>query len=515
MARRAVVPTTTRRAFRRRVTLAAISLGLSVAVAACTDPVSTAPPRTAPKERLDLAAAPTSASFYTDRNAFEQAVGSGLTRIDFSTRDDGSSITTPSADQYFAALTLRGATIRDARSYYNLFVYNFPKATIHVDLPTGTIAVGTLLDAFYGETAQFTVRLSTGEVAHPDVGPGWSFFGVRSSQPIAWIEVVYDGDYFNIDDLEFAVDPAPVLTATATVGGAPYAAGTWTKDPVTVTFACQASAGVASVTAPQTVSTDGADQSVTGTCTDLAGRTATATFDHIDVDATAPVVTPTVAGTAGTNGWFVSDVAVSWSTTDAASGIASTNGCAASSVTTDVASTSFACSATDKVGLSTSRTVTVKRDATPPTVAYTGNAGTYTLDQSVVIACTAADATSGLATSTCANVVGPAYGFGLGVHSYSAGATDNAGNTATTSTTFRVIVTAGSLCQLTKTLASDAGVATALCAKLAAADESAQRGDLDAKSGQIGAYINQVAAQTGKAFSRGDAALLIGFARAL
>ena len=68
------------------------------------------------------------------------------------------------------------------------------------------------------------------------------------------------------------------------------------------------------------------------------------------------------------------------------------------------------------------------------------------------IACTAADpgaGASGVDTTTCANISGPAAGFGLGLHTYSASATDKAGNTGTGSTSFTVGVTPPSLCTYT------------------------------------------------------------------
>ena len=69
-------------------------------------------------------------------------------------------------------------------------------------------------------------------------------------------------------------------------------------------------------------------------------------------------------------------------------------------------------------------------DLTSPTVTYTGGKASYQVDEQVSITCTAADALSGVASTTCANVSGPAYSFGLGSHTFSASATDKAGNTA-------------------------------------------------------------------------------------
>src|SRR6266851_730759 len=113
--------------------------------------------------------------------------------------------------------------------------------------------------------------------------------------------------------------------------------------------------------------------------------------------------------------------------------------------------------AKDKAGnTEAAHTQVIRIDKTLPTVTYTGNAGTYTVDQTVTITCTAVDppnangtAASGLASTTCANVNAPAYTFPLGLNTLSASATDVAGNVGTGSTTFTVQVTNSSLCTLT------------------------------------------------------------------
>jgi predicted extracellular nuclease len=70
------------------------------------------------------------------------------------------------------------------------------------------------------------------------------------------------------------------------------------------------------------------------------------------------------------------------------------------------------------------------------------------------------------------------------------------------------LVSYESLCTLTRQLVTDPGVAQGLCAKLAAAEDAAARGNTDAKEGALGAYRNQLEAQTGKSISAADAALL-------
>lgn len=115
-----------------------------------------------------------------------------------------------------------------------------------------------------------------------------------------------------------------------------------------------------------------------------------------------------------------------------------------------------ACQATDALGhagagLGSQDAITVNIDATLPAVGYTGNAGTYLVDAGVDIACDASDALSGLdaAATSCAAITGPAYQFAVGTNTFSASATDVAGNHASASTSFTVRATAGSLCALT------------------------------------------------------------------
>jgi hypothetical protein len=68
-------------------------------------------------------------------------------------------------------------------------------------------------------------------------------------------------------------------------------AGTWTTQNVTVSFACTDDrSGVAAVSGPITLSSQGANQTASGDCTDVAGNAALrATFAGINIDRTPPV----------------------------------------------------------------------------------------------------------------------------------------------------------------------------------------------------------------------------------
>jgi hypothetical protein len=116
-------------------------------------------------------------------------------------------------------------------------------------------------------------------------------------------------------------------------------------------------------------------------------------------DLTPPVLTPSIEGTLGDDGWYVSDVSISWQVDDPESPIDSIAGCAPESVTADTAGLDSACSATSEGG-STDDAVTVRRDATPPlATAAAGppqNANGWRRTN-VTVSFSATDATSGVA----------------------------------------------------------------------------------------------------------------------
>jgi hypothetical protein len=235
-----------------------------------------------------------------------------------------------------------------------------------------------------------------------------------------------------------------------------------------------------------------------------SARTLSGRLALTPVDTTPPLIAPTVDGTLGDGGWYTSDVGLTWTVTDAESPVSSATGCGPAAVTTDTTGTTLTCEATS-LGGTASDGVTIKRDATAPAVDLSGG-GTYTVDDTVTIACSSSDATSGVASDTCSQAAGarPAYEYGLGTTTVSASATDNAGNTGDASQDVTVTVTTDSLSALTRLWVSKAGVAHALAAKLEAGGE-----------GSLGAYRNQLAAQTGKSITADHAELLATLSESL
>jgi hypothetical protein len=154
-------------------------------------------------------------------------------------------------------------------------------------------------------------------------------------------------------------------------------------------------------------------------------------------DTTPPVITPVVSGTLGTNGWYRSDVNVTWNVVDDESAISSTSGCDETNITADTTETTLTCTATSAGGTS-SESVTIKRDATAPVVSVTGvtNGATYILGSVPTAACDTSDATSDVATHATLSTSGGPLGS---VTATCSGAVDNAGNSGSASVTYNVV----------------------------------------------------------------------------
>ncbi|HXV03427.1 MAG TPA: calcium-binding protein [Gaiellaceae bacterium] len=154
-------------------------------------------------------------------------------------------------------------------------------------------------------------------------------------------------------------------------------------------------------------------------------------------DLTAPVITPSVAGTLGANGWYVSDVSVSWEVQDPDSEISSQAGCDPLTVAADTAGTTFTCEATSGGG-TTSESTVVNRDTTPPTVTCPSPAPVFQLYQlGAWVTASVTDETSGRAA---APAQGAANTNTPGTFTTSVTGADRAGNKTTTQCAYQVVV---------------------------------------------------------------------------
>jgi hypothetical protein len=198
------------------------------------------------------------------------------------------------------------------------------------------------------------------------------------------------------DSVTIKIDKtAPSISASATTADpSPYTPGTWTNEDVTVHFTCADTlSGIASCPSDRVVNTEGANQSVSGVATDLAGNSASATLPGIDVDQTPPMTTA-AASPAPINGTIVVVPAtITLTSTDALSGVKTltyeVNGGAAVSVAGNTASvvattdgtinlTFFATDVAGNVEATKSATFTVQRPVIDLTLAGTGG-GSVTL----------------------------------------------------------------------------------------------------------------------------------------
>ncbi len=165
---------------------------------------------------------------------------------------------------------------------------------------------------------------------------------------------------------------------TATLGSNPNAAG-WYSAGVSIGLnATDTGSGVAQIqyslagaqsgsqivpgsTAQVSISANGTTI-LTYFAVDNAGNIEATHTLTVNIDATAPVITPSVGGTLGAGGWYVSNVTVSWLVADPYSGIATSAGCGTVTLTSYTAGTTLSCSATSVAGLTNAASVTIKID---------------------------------------------------------------------------------------------------------------------------------------------------------
>lgn len=142
----------------------------------------------------------------------------------------------------------------------------------------------------------------------------------------------------------------------------------WNDGPVTVSWTCtDGGSGAADDGGSVTLSDDGAGQSVTRTCTDLAGNTAEDTVSDINIDKTAPTIHITRDPGPNADGWNNTDVTVTWTCTDDGSGPADDGG--STSLDGEGAGQSVEGTCTDLAGNSVSASETgIRIDKTAPTI---------------------------------------------------------------------------------------------------------------------------------------------------
>jgi|GEM_PF-5183519 hypothetical protein len=240
----------------------------------------------------------------------------------------------------------------------------------------------------------------------------------------------------------------PTISGSADRGANAFG---WYNDDVTVSFdADDALSGLASVTAPQTLTKEGANQSVIGTAVDKAGNSAGITVAGINIDKTAPVLTYTINPTKpdGSNDWYKSPVTVEVKATDAVSGFESSTlpgytisedgkSAVKKLVYQDGVQGDLNFNVTDKAGNNSSVTVPgFKVDTKAPIInAPSEDCQIFVLNSIKQPNCSAIDDTSGVASTELKGFTTST----VGIRNYTFTATDNAGNTATITKQYKVV----------------------------------------------------------------------------
>ena len=206
----------------------------------------------------------------------------------------------------------------------------------------------------------------------------------------------------------------------------------WYGVAMTATYtATDALSGVLSQAGAHTFG-EGADQTATGTATDAAGNSASATTPRVNVDLTPPTISGRVVGEPGEAGWFSGDVTVHWTCADQLSGI---DQCPGDTVVDgegpDLSATA---GTTDRAGHAAYATVDgIRIDRTAPTTAAAG-VPTGWVDAPATIDLTASDNLSDVDSTWYAVDGGdPVRGSSVtvgqqGVHSVAYWSVDRAGN---------------------------------------------------------------------------------------
>ncbi len=313
-----------------------------------------------------------------------------------------------------------------------------PPATTATSTPSGggsTITVTLAATDALSGVQSTSFRLDGGSVQLYGPGNVPTFSG-QGNHVLEYWSTDQAGNVEQHHTLGASIDGTPPIISISQAP-APNANG-WNNTNVTVSFACSdAGSGIASCPSPVTVTSEGANQPVSGTAFDNAGNSATA-GTTVSIDKTQPTLTAQRSPVANGNGWNNSDVVVTFACTDALSGVSTCP--AAQTVAQQGAGQSVTGTASDKAGNGRSLTVgSINVDKTAPQVAVSGvtAGGTYT-QGAYSAACSSTDALSGIATPATLSTSGGPTGT---VTLTCAGAADRAGNSQTAPVSVQINVT--------------------------------------------------------------------------
>jgi len=218
--------------------------------------------------------------------------------------------------------------------------------------------------------------------------------GVRSSNALHVELRSKPGSHITIRVL--GRDEAPP-TITASVTPAANSAG-WHRTNVQVTFTCgDAGSGTAICPPSKVVTTEGQGQVISGTATDAAGNTATASVT-LNIDKTTPIITAKTEQIPSADGWIGGAAIITFECNDENSGIAT---CPSPiTVLNDGVADFPHLRAVDRAGNVGETSASVKVDSTAPTITATLDPAPNTIgwnNFNVTVAFECRDATSGIA----------------------------------------------------------------------------------------------------------------------
>jgi hypothetical protein len=233
-------------------------------------------------------------------------------------------------------------------------------------------------------------------------------------------------------------DDTPHISASRSA--LPNANG-WYNAPVSIAYTCSDdSSGVATCPAAHTETTEGV-KDVAGSSDDNVGNTGIE-VEHLNIDETPPAVSTGPTTAPNGNGWYNTPVTVHTTCSDALSG---SDSCDADEVISgEGVHGGGSHKGSDKAGNSGSGMYGgMKIDTIAPGVTVSGPADGSTIVLGSPVAtpsCTATDTGSGLGLlSTCTGTLTGGNAKGVGLFTYTAKATDLAGNTTTKVIHYRVV----------------------------------------------------------------------------
>ncbi len=281
------------------------------------------------------------------------------------------------------------------------------------------------------------------------VGADFGFLSFEAKGTAVSGESLADSDSMRVSWNAVSCNTAPTLTLSGVTNGASYDKG---SVPVAMCNVVDAEDGnwsfAATLSAVTGANASDGIGSQTASCafTDSGGISASPVSAAYSIgDPTPPTISPSVTGTLGLNGWYRSDVGLSWTVADDQSPNSLVRtGCVSQSITADQGPTGYSCSASSVGGTTGPLTETIKRDATLPTISAAlapaaSGGGWNNTNVSVVYTC--ADSLSGIASCEPNQTLsdeGP-------LATYSGNAVDNAGNRANVGGTVKIDKTAPSV----------------------------------------------------------------------